>query len=333
MLLRAARARDPETQQDLMVRACWYYYAEDLNQIEIAALLGLSRVKVQRLLQAAKNAGLVEVRIRSALTPCLRLEERLKELYALRIVRVVPVPHDPARLKAQLGRGAAEVLQEITVSLHALAVGWGSTLAEITPHLAGTRAPGLEVVSTVGAITAGSEHHPYEIVHKLGEQLGAKYRYLAAPAFADSARDRDVLLSQEEIRSALQRAQRADALLVGMGEVTITSTLVTLGFLGSDEIRSLRRLGAVGSILLYFYDHAGRIVRSPLHDRIVGLSAAAVRRIPLRLGVAGGSHKVGALRAALQGGWLNGLVTDEATAAALVSGRGTGVSGGAIERV
>lgn len=314
----AVSRQSESVRQDLMLRACWYSYVEDLTQREIAALLGLSRIKVHRLLQKAKAGGFVEVRIRSPLQSCLDLGQRLRTRYGLQSAHVVPTPQNVAHLKAHLARGAADVLSRELPSWRILAVGWGSTLAEIVLALAGARAPHLQVVSTVGGIGAGSGAHPYEVVLRLAEVLGARAAYLAAPAYADSAAARDLLIAQEHLRPTLQAAQSAEALLVGIGEITRTATLVSQGLVKAAELNALRRAGAVGSLLLYFYDQHGRLVSTAFHERAVGLPTDALLRIPTRMGVAGGPHKVEPLRAALRGGWINALVVDESTAVALL---------------
>jgi DNA-binding transcriptional regulator LsrR (DeoR family) len=63
-----------------------------------------------------------------------------------------------------------------------------------------------------------------------------------------------------------------------------------------------------------FFDAAGRPVRTALDERVVGIDGETLRQIPRRIGVAGGTRKRDAIRAALLGGWVNVLITDHATA-------------------
>ena len=57
---------------------------------------------------------------------------------------------------------------------------------------------------------------------------------------------------------------------------------------------------------------------SALDDRVVGIDANTLRKIPRRIGIAGGQSKHSAIHAAVTGGWVNVLITDTATAAALL---------------
>ena len=59
---RPRSARD-ESSRDLKVRAAWHYYVEDLTQEAISRALSVSRPKVVRLLQSARDEGLVTIRV------------------------------------------------------------------------------------------------------------------------------------------------------------------------------------------------------------------------------------------------------------------------------
>ena len=68
-----------------------------------------------------------------------------------------------------------------------------------------------------------------------------------------------------------------------------------------------------------FFDAAGRLVPSDLDARVVGIDPDTFRRIPRRIGLAGGERKHAAIRAAIAGGWVNVVVTDLTTARALLA--------------
>jgi DNA-binding transcriptional regulator LsrR (DeoR family) len=81
----------------------------------------------------------------------------------------------------------------------------------------------------------------------------------------------------------------------------------------------LLALGAVGDILGHFLDAEGRPVPHPVNERVIGIALDDLRAIPDVILAAGGLHKVPILRAALRPGWIRTLVTDEATARALLA--------------
>ena len=68
--MRAASIPDPRERTALLAtpdeqraRVAWLYYAESMTQVQIARLLRISRAKVIALLAAARDSGLVRVRI------------------------------------------------------------------------------------------------------------------------------------------------------------------------------------------------------------------------------------------------------------------------------
>jgi DNA-binding transcriptional regulator LsrR (DeoR family) len=86
----------------------------------------------------------------------------------------------------------------------------------------------------------------------------------------------------------------------------------------SDQ-EALRTLGAVGDVCLRFLNAAGDHVESGLDGRVVGIDPETLLAVPRRVGVAGGTRKHSAIRAALFGGWVNVLVSDVGTASALLA--------------
>ena len=52
-------------EEELMIKIAWYYYIENLTQQEIAKILGINRIKILRLLDKAKENGLITFQIRT----------------------------------------------------------------------------------------------------------------------------------------------------------------------------------------------------------------------------------------------------------------------------
>ena len=52
-------------EESLMVKAAWYYYFENMTQQAIAERLSVSRMRVIRLLENARQTGIIQFRLRS----------------------------------------------------------------------------------------------------------------------------------------------------------------------------------------------------------------------------------------------------------------------------
>jgi lsr operon transcriptional repressor len=84
---------DPE--EELQARVAWHYYVGNLTQQEIAQHIGSNRVRVNRLLAASRESGMVQITINSRIAPCVALEEALTKRFGLEAAVVVPTGATP----------------------------------------------------------------------------------------------------------------------------------------------------------------------------------------------------------------------------------------------
>jgi DNA-binding transcriptional regulator LsrR (DeoR family) len=77
----------------------------------------------------------------------------------------------------------------------------------------------------------------------------------------------------------------------------------------------------VGFICHRFFDAHGIPIETALDERIVAATREQLLRVPRRLGISGGKERLAAIRAALEGNWVNVLITDQRTAAWLLEQR------------
>jgi DNA-binding transcriptional regulator LsrR (DeoR family) len=89
------------------------------------------------------------------------------------------------------------------------------------------------------------------------------------------------------------------------------------GFISHDELLDLKRRGAVGEVVGWAFDAAGAIIEGGTNARITSVPNPIPAR-SLTVGVARGRAKVEPIRAALAGRIVDGLITDEVTARALL---------------
>jgi DNA-binding transcriptional regulator LsrR (DeoR family) len=114
-------------------------------------------------------------------------------------------------------------------------------------------------------------------------------------------------------------AARADLRLVGIGQMDRKAQVHVDGFIDREELLELMRLGAVGELAGWAYDAQGRIIDGGTNRRLTSVPPPVPAKT-LTVGAALGPAKVEAIRAALRGRLINGLITDEATARALLAG-------------
>ena len=91
-------------------------------------------------------------------------------------------------------------------------------------------------------------------------------------------------------------------------------------YYNESMLQLLAERGAVGDICLHYYDAAGKPVLSQDEDPVIGMELEQIRRCPQVIALAGGVDKENAIRGALQGDYIDVLITDFPTARALIKG-------------
>ncbi|MCA8907549.1 MAG: hypothetical protein KDA64_06625 [Rhodospirillaceae bacterium] len=331
---------EPDDDTELMVRAAWQHYVAGNTQERTAALLGVSRIKVTRLLALAREQGVVRITIDHPLSDMVALETALCAAHGLDFCTVTPPlvppeppvgvrgpgrarpePGDPAEALARraVGGMAARWLRR-RLKAHPgiiVGVGWGRTLAAMARQIGGVGADVLPVwVSLMGSLTRNAATNPFEVVQELAVRTGGEGHFLPVPFIADTAEDRRVLMSQHIVAEALDLARRADLSVISLGECDERSFLYQSGLLSGEDLAGLRAAGAVGDTLGVFFDRSGRPVESPLNARTLAIDMAALRRQEVVL-LCAGAGKAEAARAILASGLVRGLFIDHACAAEL----------------
>jgi len=178
--------------------------------------------------------------------------------------------------------------------------------------------PQHRIVSLLGNMMEDGQATPYNAVIRMADRVGAPHYPFPLPVLARDAEELKILHGQESVRNTLSLCAGADVTLVGIGQMGPRAPLVVDGFLSEPEMAALTALGAVGEITSWIYDGEGRVMDCAFNRRVASapLPRAVERTV---VAVATGEAKVPALRAALVGCLVNGLVTNEATAERLLA--------------
>lgn len=310
---------DPE--QSLAIRAAWLHYAGGLTQAAVAKRLGLPGVKAHRLIARAVAEGVVKVTIDGEIVECAMLEDQLCARYGLDHCEVAPdLGEDGMPLRALGLAGAGFLRREIERGEHrVIGLGHGRTLAAAVRQMPRFDARAVRFVAVLGGLTRNYAANPHDVMHTLAEKTGAQAFVMPVPFFANSEGDRAVLLSQPGVRDIFDLSNSATLTFVGMGTADAGAQLVASGMIEAREIAEINAAGGVGEMMGYFFDATGRVLDTTLSARTlsVDLDRGQGQRIVV---IAGGAEKVAAIRAVLNSGRLSGLITDEATARALMAG-------------
>ena len=306
--------------RDEAARAAWLYFIGGRTQDEIAAQLDLSRQAVQRLVALAVSEKLIKFRLDYPIASCAELAAALAERHGLEFCDVTPSDPDAPESRAGIAVATAIRLQRLLASKAPLVicVGTGRTLWDTVEELDALERPQHKIVSLVGAMAAAGHANPYDVVMRLGDKFGAQRYPLPAPVLTETIADREALQSQRPFSVLRDLREQARASFVGISEIGWQAPIHREGFMTDADISALVDAGAVGEITGWSFDAAGRLLDSPVNERVASLPL----EIPpkrLTVVVGGGPQKVSPLKAALAGRLASALITDEATAAALMA--------------
>jgi deoxyribonucleoside regulator len=303
-----------------MVRIAQLYFRMQLSQEQIGERLGLSRFQVGRLLDRALREDIVRIEIVHPVARLIELEDALLERYGLHAAVVVDVPISTSeRAAQQLAReavaGAAVRYLADLRPTGSIGVSWGRTMLELARQLEPGWTTATEVVQLNGATSRSAEPtRANEIAERFGATTGASIRMLAAPAIVGSAELRQALEEDPSVRTTIEAARATSTAVFGLGILTPESVLVGSGYLSRQDVVDLQAAGAVGDIVGRFLRPDGSVASPDLDDRTVGLPLADLVAKPVAMGLAAGAGRGPITLAALQGRYVNVLVTDAATA-------------------
>lgn len=302
----------------LLSKVSKLYYEQGLTQQEISERLHLSRPKVSRLLQRAREDGIVQITVVSPSGVYPDVEARLEAMYDLEEAVVVDVaqPSSQEAVSREVGVAAALYLQRTIADGQVIGISWGTTLNAMVSSLVPTPLRRCHVVQILGGLgPPEAETHATDLCRRMAHALGCKLTLLPAPGIVDSQEAKAVILSDVYVQRAMALFEKLDVAFVGIGAPTPNSVVMqAVSMLGLRELNDLVAQGVVGDIALRFFDAEGRPVPSDLDRRVIGITLEELKRVPRVVGVAGGPQKPQTIRAALRGRLINVLITDHVTA-------------------
>jgi DNA-binding transcriptional regulator LsrR (DeoR family) len=308
--------------QELLAQVASFYYCDDLTQDAIAEQLGLSRIKVYRLLKEARQEQVIQFTIHWPLQRTAALERDLCQAFGLQEALVLRTnPEDDQQTLQRLGGLGARYLEQILKDGVTLTVYLGRSTYEVIHAIRPDFQAKIQVVQAVGSMAAGlGTADSATLARMLAHKLGGEVTYLPSPSVVDSVEAASILRRQRDIQHALERARMAQVALLGIGHLDpLLSSFVKAGFVSAEEMVAMQELGAVGDIAGQLFTRSGHLFDHPLNERVIGLRLEDIRRIPLTLAVAAGLAKAIAILGALRTGAINVLVTDSETAHAVLT--------------
>ncbi|QGU94497.1 sugar-binding transcriptional regulator [Clostridium bovifaecis] len=293
----------------LMTKTVWYYYFDNMTQQRISELLGISRIRVVKLLNKARSIGIIQFKMRDDSVSRMQLEKNLAETYGLKDTFIVPSPPSEVSINENIARAAAIYISNRIDNKNNtfINMGYGDTQSRVLNNLATLVEHPISIVSLTGGVN-------YYLPNNMSTIFNAKLYLIPSPLLVSSKEVVDAIRNEASINEVSRMVQLSSLSVIGIGAIKDNATIVKSGILNKNDLLYLKMKGAVGDILCHFIDKNGNLVDSNIEDRLISTPLSTLRSLSNVIGVAAGNDKVDAIKAVLKGGYIDILITDESTA-------------------
>ena len=166
----------------------------------------------------------------------------------------------------------------------------------------------------------GTDIQGNELARKYAGKFGGTYSQFHSPAVFSDKKVLEYFMEEKAVNYILEDFKKLNVVVAGIGVPDrVEHTLDKAGYITGRERRSLVEHGAVGDMCLQFYDENGETGDFGFfNDRVAAMRLEDIRRIPSKIGIAGGKRKAEAVIGAIRGGYINILITDNECAKRLI---------------
>lgn len=303
-----------------MLKIVTMYYEQGLTQAMIAKEMGISRPVVSKMLQQAKESGIVSISIKDETASTVALALQLEKKYHLKDVLVIPANDQmlPENLQRDVSRSAAFYFKDKLSAEMTVGLSWGTTLADMIDEMPYCSFPTIKICPLVGGVS--SEHLYFDtnhLVFRLAEKLNSHCQYFYAPALAESISLATILNESQLVGEALTQAKKVDFAIIGVGNTNESSTWKRLGYLESNELQMVEMSKVKGDAVASLFDKNGQTVNNEISKRMLGIKVEDLQKIPEVMIIACGLEKAESIKPLLLNNCCTVLVIDQTIAEAL----------------
>lgn len=301
--------KSEDYKNELLIKAAWYYYVNKQTQQKIAELLGISRMKVVRLLDKAEQEGIIKFKINTESLNRMSTCDVLKDRYSLKDIVIVPSMQSATQeeINCSIAVGAADYLSDRLPKDCFINLGYGSTPIKTACNITKAFNYKLNFVSLTGGVSI------YLLNTHSNIAEGNLY-LIPAPLIASTKELVDALQKEKTVKDIQKMQLAAEYTIIGIGGVNSNATLSTNNLISANELQILKMNGAVGDVISHFIDENGDLISNDFEKTLISTKLENIHKFKNVVAVAAGKEKLLAIRAALRKGLVDILITDEVTA-------------------
>lgn len=307
---------DPKALDEIFIskKCAWLYYVGRLNQNQIAKKVGLSKMRVHRLIAFAEKNGFVKTFVEGGFDETSKYENILKEKYHLKISEVIPIEdlnNDPSEMIA--AAGARFIMNQINENnVSEFGIGTGNTLNTIAKWLPKIDKE-IDFITVNGSLTSHNSIQTETGINQIAHKTNGECYNVGIPLMVESVEQKKILEKIKFIKKIMNRANNTKVKILGVGGLFETSQIVRSKIFSKESIEKIKQAGAVGEVAGNFFDKNGKFISIKETQKITSADIDSFKKSTTVL-VAGGRYKISQIKSVLKSGLFTGLITDEETA-------------------
>ena len=305
----------------LLYRIANYYYNDGMTQDEIARIENFSRPNVSRMLDRAREVGIVKIEVvMPDILSTDSLAEELKRMLGLKAVSVCPDPSGSNNeISFEIAQYATNILDGFLEDASTVGLGWGYTLyqtARMINHK--IKRKGLTFVPLVGLSNLNSRYFMNNnIVNLFAENTDSNGFYSAVPLLQNRRKLTD--LEEKSFNELKKQWNRIDTVIISVGG-TPTNDIMRDDPMYTEFKEYISHTDVAGNVITHYFNAKGKVLDSDISKYFFTATydLGKLKKLKTSICLAGGLHKVDAIIMFAKMGFFNKLITDENTARAII---------------
>jgi deoxyribonucleoside regulator len=296
-----------------LVEIAQLYYEKNMTQEEISKKMGVSRPLISRMLNEARDMGIVTVQIRVPETGSAPLLNRLRTIYHLRDGIIVADESSENKTNQLVAASILTMLHNIRPHVDQVGLGWGyiiGMLAHLLEKSENNSRLNAQVFPLIGnSPVSNRDYHSNEIIRILSEKTGATGLYLHAPAFLETAQEKALFEESEGFKKVDAAWDLMDTAVVNLENYPSAPDDATATRFGN----LLTSRKAAGRLLCHYFDFNGIVIRSD-SDYTIQIPIAKLSRCRNVVAVCSTALQPKAIVGALRTGLITHIIITEVKA-------------------
>ena len=293
------------------------YFVNRYSKTLIAEKTGLTRQTISTILDSVVWDGIAEIVIHDSQDRRGELSQRLIAASNLKQIIIVPANYNNSALYLELAEQTSRLLDLILKPDSRIGISRSKMIHYFAENYNGDKQPDCRIVPLMGEFVLQTNKTVTDNIDRiLSERMGARYSRLFAPMFSFSLEEYNSYIQSEQISAVTQDWDHLDTAIFDLNDnLSLSGKNPDIyNIFPKQYMELLRDKGAVGNICWRFIDFCGNAIWDPAIPYYpLSISLQQLKSIPQKIVVTSGIDKIPVMNAAISGGLIDYLITDEIT--------------------